>query len=275
MTRTGQGAVAPTRAPTRAPTDDARTIAAVTVGFVVAGLLAERLGGLAPASLALVAPLWLGLCAIVLGARRHHPHARFGAANAVTTVRAAITVLLAALAIEAGNPAGALEPPATAWLHVATGAALLALALDGIDGPLARAAGLASAFGARYDMEIDALLALVLATLIHRTGELGAWVLALGTMRYAYLAAARVVPALRLPLPPSRRRKAVCVVQIGALCAIVSPLVAPPLSTAIGLAATLALALSFGVDVRHQLGEASRSSDARRAPGPNTSAPRP
>ena len=97
-------------------------------------------------------------------------------------------------------------------------------------------------------MEIDALLALVLALLIWRGGELGPWVLALGTMRYAFLAAAYRLPALRAPLFPSMRRKSVCVVQIAALCAIVSPPIAPPLSAWIGTGAALALVYSFGRD---------------------------
>jgi len=233
---------------------DVVTIALATVALVLAGLLLARAGAASPVALGAAALLWIGLCALVFRGREHHPFARFGAANAVTTARAAITVLLAALAVEADFPDGPLAgEAAAAWAWFATCAALLALALDGIDGPLARAGGLDSAFGARYDMETDALLALVLAMLVWRSGELGAWVLALGTLRYAYLIAARALPALRRPLFPSVRRKTVCVIQIAALCAIVCPLVAPPLSTAIGLGATIALAVSFAVDMRWQL----------------------
>ena len=127
---------------------------------------------------------------------------------------------------------------------------MFSLSLDGVDGPLARRAGLESAFGARYDMEIDALLALVLSLLDlaqRRARPLGA------RARHHALRLPRrrsPLPALRAPLFPSMRRKSVCVVQIAALCAIVSPLVAPPLSVWIGLAATLALAFSFGRDTR-------------------------
>jgi len=233
-----------------------RALAATTLALVVGGVLAARAGGLSFASLGTAAGLWLVVCALVHGHRAHHPHRRFGTANTVTTVRAAITTLLAAFALEAGDPSGALRGGAASagWAWFVTGLAALALVLDGIDGALARASGLVSAFGARYDMEIDALLALVLALLVWRSGELGPWVLALGTLRYLFLAAAVPLPALRAPLFPSLRRKAVCVVQIAALCAIVSPLLEPPLSSAIGLAATLALALSFGRDVHWLLG---------------------
>ena len=44
-------------------------------------------------------------------------------------------------------------------------------ALDGVDGWLARRSGIASAFGARFDMEIDALLILVLAVLAWRSAR--------------------------------------------------------------------------------------------------------
>jgi phosphatidylglycerophosphate synthase len=40
------------------------------------------------------------------------------------------------------------------------------LALDGLDGWLARRFGLASAYGARFDMEVDGFLILVLALLV-------------------------------------------------------------------------------------------------------------
>ena len=44
-------------------------------------------------------------------------------------------------------------------------------ALDGVDGWLARRRGMSSAFGARFDMEIDALLVQVLAILVWRYGK--------------------------------------------------------------------------------------------------------
>ena len=210
---------------------------------VAAAMGAAGIGAL---SLGVSALAWMTLCAFVLAGLVHHPHRRFGAANAVTTLRATITVALLALVPEAGLAGGVL-PADRAWWAI-TAAAVLSLSLDGVDGPLARRAGLASAFGARYDMEIDALLALVLSLLIWRSGELGPWVLALGTMRYAFLAAACCLPALREPLFPSMRRKSVCVVQVAALCAIVSPPIAPPLSAWIGAVAVLALLYSFGRD---------------------------
>ena len=228
---------------------------------VAAGLGAA---GVSTFSLVTAALGWATLCAFVLAGLTHHPYRRFGAANAITTLRAAIAVALLALVSEAGATGGILSDGGAWW--AITAAAVFSLSLDGVDGPLARRAGLASAFGARYDMEIDALLALVLSLLIWRSGELGPWVLALGTMRYAFLAAAYRLPALRAPLFPSMRRKSVCVVQIAALCTIVAPPVAPPLSVWIGSIATLALLYSFGRDTLWLLRRGSASNPTPRSP---------
>ena len=62
-------------------------------------------------------------------------------------------------------------------------------------------------FGARFDLEIDAWLILVLALLVWQSGRVGPWVLAIGLMRYVFVLASWYLPALRGPLPPSRRRQ--------------------------------------------------------------------
>ena len=170
----------------------------------------------------------------------HHPHPRFGAANTVTSVRVALVALLAA----------ALGEGATASLAwAATAVAILTSALDGLDGWLARRSTLASAFGARFDMETDALLIMVLSALAWRWERAGVWVLACGLMRYVFVAAAWVWPWLARPLPPSLRRKAVCVVQIVGLAIIVAPVVMPPLSAWLAAGTLIVLAWSFAVDV--------------------------
>ena len=89
---------------------------------------------------------------------------------------------------------------------------------------------MASAFGARFDMEVDAFLILVLAALAWRFDKAGVWVLASGLMRYAFVAAAWVWPWLNAPLPPSRRRQTVCVWQIGVLIGTIAPIIRPPFS---------------------------------------------
>ena len=177
----------------------------------------------------------------------HHPHDRFGAANAVTLLRAAGVACFAGLALEPGLLAGS-----AAWWAAAGGA--LILALDGIDGALARRQRTASAFGARFDMEVDALFVLALSALALALGKAGPWVLGLGLMRYGFVAAGYLAPALRAPLPPSFRRKAVCVFQIAVLAILLAPPVAPPHSTGLAAVAFAALAGSFAVDIRRLIG---------------------
>ena len=103
---------------------------------------------------------------------------------------------------------------------------------------------------ARFDMEVDAFLILVLAALAWRFGKAGAWVLASGLMRYAFVAAAWLWPWLNAPLPPSRRRQAVCVWQIALLIGTIAPIIRPPLSVIVAAAALAALSWSFAVDIR-------------------------
>jgi phosphatidylglycerophosphate synthase len=198
---------------------------------------------------------WLGDGAVVLRAAalaavgggvlfslaaRHLRAPAFGAANAVTLVRAALALLLVALL-------GTTPTPALGWVVVGVGAA--GVALDGVDGALARGRSEASEFGARFDMETDALLILALAALVWQHGKAGVWVLAAGLLRYLFVAASWILPWLDATLPPSRRRQAVCVVQIVTLLGALVPLVVPPWSAALALAGLVALVWSFAIDV--------------------------
>lgn len=176
--------------------------------------------------------------------QRRYPHDRLGLCNAVTLLRAA---LASAVAAPLAVPGLLAAQPGLAWAVLAV--ATVALALDGVDGWLARRSGLASEFGARFDMEVDALLALILACLALSSGKVGVWVLALGAMRYAYLAAGLVLPWLNGPLPQRFRRKAVCVVQIAVLILLLAPVVTAPVAQALAGAATLLLGWSFAVDI--------------------------
>ncbi len=181
------------------------------------------------------------------GVMRHYPHRTLGLANLITLLRVALASSLVALIALPGGLGGRED---LAWSAV--GIALVAHLLDGADGWLARRNGLATAFGARFDMESDAYLALVLAILVLLSGKAGLWVLALGSMRYAYVAAASVIPWLRRPLPERFRRKAICVVQIAVLIILLAPPVSPPFSVALAAAATLLLAWSFMLDILWQ-----------------------
>jgi hypothetical protein len=80
-------------------------------------------------------------------------------------------------------------------------------------------------------------------------------------MRYAYVGAQAVFPALRGELRHSMRRKAICVVQGVALCLMLFPVVTSPVSTLLAAAALASLTYSFAVDVIF-LVSASRSHHA-------------
>jgi phosphatidylglycerophosphate synthase len=175
--------------------------------------------------------------------RLHYPHRRAGLCNAVTHMRLA---LVAPLAAAAAAPQAAAEP-AIAWMLF--GVALICLVLDGADGWLARREGLSSSFGARFDVEVDAALALTLALLAWRTGAAGPWVLALGLPRYAFVLAQIPAPWLRAPLPERRARKTVCVMQIGALIALLCPAAPDTGAAAFAVLAAGAVLLSFTVDI--------------------------
>lgn len=224
--------------------------------LIDAGWQLALLGGaLAVAALALV-PLtglgWHGFSATLLaygaiaalvlaGLGQHAPHRRFGAANRVTLLRAAYTALLVGILAEGlriGLPGR--------WVLVVSGAA--ALVLDGVDGWAARRSGFASRFGARFDMECDALFILALSALVYRAGQAGGWVLTLGAMRYMFVVAGWLWPPLTAPLPPSIRRKGVCVGVIVVMLVALAPPVTPMMGRWLCLGGVLLLAYSFAAD---------------------------
>lgn len=185
-----------------------------------------------------------GLFAIIMGLsigflQQHHPFARFGAANQITTLRAILVSLVAGLV---GEP----KLPSVAAAAVA--ASVVVTLLDGVDGWLARRERIASPFGARFDMEIDALLILALSVLAWRHQKAGAWVILSGLLRYGFVAGGAVAPWLREPLLASRRRQTICVIQIAALTLVMLPAIEPPASTAIAGTALAALSCSFLID---------------------------
>ena len=176
--------------------------------------------------------------AVAIAAAWHLNGRGFGLANQVTLLRTGLVCLVG----------GALLGGARVSWSLA-GVIGIALALDAVDGWFARRLGLTSRFGARFDLEIDALMILILSVLAWQTGRAGLWVLAIGGMRYAFVALGKIWPAARRPLPPSFRRKAGCAV-LGALL-LICLLPPTPVWLAHGLAA-LALTsqlASFAIDL--------------------------
>lgn len=183
-------------------------------------------------------------CGLGLAATVAHglttPKARtLGPADMVTLTRATLACALAALVADPGLPS-----PAGAVIVAGAG---VALALDAVDGPVARATRSVTAFGARFDGEADAFLILVLS--LHVAGSYGWWVLAIGAARYAFGAAGWVWPWLRRQLPPRYWRKVVTATQ-GITLTLAATGVMPDPATYVALVAALVLlSESFGRDV--------------------------
>jgi phosphatidylglycerophosphate synthase len=187
--------------------------------------------------------LYTAIVASVL--TRWPPHQNFGWANRATLLRGCMIIVLVAIACAVA--AGAELSVNRLWWYAA--AALLALILDGVDGHLARRTNSASEFGARFDMELDALFILGLCLMVLAIGKADAWVLALGLMRYGFVVAAWAMPWMNQPLPPSFRRKTVCVWQVVALMVAIVPLT-PSLLVGVSLATALLLLIwSFSLDI--------------------------
>lgn len=168
----------------------------------------------------------------------------FGWANRVTLARGVLVIALVSLAPFLPDSLGGNS----LWLYVSL--CLIALILDGVDGRVARATGTETEFGARFDMELDALFILGLCLAVFALERAGIWVLALGLMRYGFLAAGRVWPFINNTLPDSFRRKTVCVWQLVTLIVALLPVTPAGLAFWSLLLALVLLCYSFGTDIR-------------------------
>lgn len=187
------------------------------------------------------AAIFIAIAAVVIAlAPAFHPFAHFGSANHVTLSRAALVALLAALL---GEPTSR----AAAWL--AASVAGVVPVLDGFDGWLARRSGMRSPFGARFDMEIDALHVLMMSGLLWQFGKAGLWVWIGGLLRYAFVAAGWLMPWLAQPLRPTRRGRVITIVHMTTLSIGLAPFIPVPLSATSLAITTAALVWSFAVDI--------------------------
>lgn len=173
-----------------------------------------------------------------VGLHRAYPHARLGVCNLITLGRLALTMVLVAPLVAGAAPS---------WAVFAV--ALIALSLDGFDGWFARRQGNASEFGARFDMEVDSILALVLALSAAVSSGAGPIAILLGVPRYLFAAAAWFFPWMRRDLPERFSRKAVCVVQLVALIALQAPILPPVFNVTLVPLVAAALLWSFALDV--------------------------
>ena len=194
------------------------------------GVLGSGLG-LGPFGMVVGATAAAALVALLAGA----PVDALGPAGRVTLVRAVLVVGVTALVA---------DPVSTPALVVL---AAVALVLDAVDGQVARRRNVASAFGARFDMELDAFLLLVLSW--HVAGQLGNWVLLVGLARYLFVAAMVVLPWLGGELTPLRSGKVVAAAQGIVLVVAASALLPVVVAGVLVAAALAALLWSFGRDV--------------------------
>jgi phosphatidylglycerophosphate synthase len=218
-----------------------------------------RTVGLAPAGRVVGTASALVLAAALMRALWRDPTARLTTASSVTLTRATLAVGVAALT------ASSFERDIPVATFVALASA--ALALDFVDGWIARRTDTASALGARLDGEVDAFLILALSVEVARSA--GIWVLAIGAARYAFLAAGWPFAWMRAPLPRRDWRKVVTAAQ-GIVLTIAAAGVLPPAATSALVAVALALlAESFGRDVwwlwRHRSAARPREREPRWA----------
>lgn len=212
-------------------------VAALLLSITLLGTNRLQLGSLYP--LKVLAVFCAGALLVLRTLPSHHPFPAMGPANQVTLARGALVALLAGLI---GEHASFVAP-------VAATLALAVILMDGIDGWLARRTRMASPFGARFDMETDAVLVAVLAVLAWQSGKVAAWVLLSGAMRYLFALAARAIPLLRRPVPSSMRGKSIAVIQMLALIVAIAPFSSPQAASAIAALALGLLITSFLRDV--------------------------
>jgi phosphatidylglycerophosphate synthase len=214
------------------------TIVGAGVQLLVLALLGSAIG-MGPAGWLTGLVFAIATWAVLNRALRRTQPRSFGPANRVTLGRAILVGGVTALVADSFRS----SPPVT----LLVGLTAVALILDGVDGKVARRTGTSSALGARFDMEVDSFLVLVLS--VYVSMSLGPWVLLIGTMRYAFVAASWALPWLNAPLFPSMARKTVAALQ-GIVLLVAAAGVLPYEVMAGALLLALAvLVWSFGRDI--------------------------
>jgi phosphatidylglycerophosphate synthase len=214
----------------------ARTLWAAALGQVALLTVLSLVSALGPTGWLAAAGYTAVVFAGLASGLRRTGRVAFGPADKVTLARSALVGCVTALVADTGHAPTLL-----------VGLTVVALLLDGVDGQVARRTGTASELGARFDMEVDAFLILVLSAFV--AFALGPWVLAIGLMRYAFIAAGWVAPWLRAPIPPTMAAKVVAAAQGTVLLVAAAGLVPPMIMAGMVAAALAALVWSFGRSV--------------------------
>ncbi len=182
-----------------------------------------------PPLLAFVAALSF-LILIVQSRTDWTPTGRFGMANAITSIRLLLTLLLLC------------SPPSWPAVSFAS-VALSVLCLDVLDGWWARRCNTQSDFGAQFDVEVDTLLVASLSLALLVRGQAGLWVILPLVLRYLYVLSPVCFPPLR---EPSERTKTGRAAYVFMIASFVAALMLPAQwGNALALSGTLATSISF------------------------------
>ena len=218
---------------------DHQLAAAAVAQVALLGALAYEVG-LGPVGWLAGVAYALGLSVLLGAAARRAGATALGPADVVTLARASLAGGVTALV--ADRLGGDGYPVATLVLLSS-----VALALDGVDGWVARRTRTVSALGARFDMEVDAFLVLVLSA--HVAVLVTPWALVIGLMRYVFMVATWLLPWLSGALPTRYSAKVVAAVQGIVLVVASGQFLAPVAATTLVVAALAALLWSFGKSV--------------------------
>jgi phosphatidylglycerophosphate synthase len=171
-------------------------------------------------------------CALLVRNRgQFTPRGRFGLANGLTLARVIGTL---ALLLASG-----LEP---GWQ---SGAVLLLVCLDGVDGWAARRFGTTSTFGQVFDHESDALLLLTVCLLLLASGRVGSWILLPGALRYGYVLLSRKAQPTQQSTPGNRFTRLIGVTTTLGLAVCWLPAIPSPIASALAAGLSVALTGSF------------------------------
>ena len=242
----------------RGPGVSPRASTGVELGVGLAGQLVVLLGLEAAVDLGVAGWLVGTGCGLLTTAFLAHGLGRrsargLGPADRVTLFRATLVGGVAAMTAGSFGSDGQGTP----WVLVAV--TTVALGLDWVDGQVARRTRTVSELGARFDMEVDALLILILS--VHVSRSVGAWVLLIGAARYLRLLARGPLPWMRLEAPARYWSKVVAATQGVVLTTVAASVLPAPLAVATLVVAVGLLAESFGRETwwlwRHRPGDAA------------------
>lgn len=201
----------------------------LTMAVAIAGLISSDLVGAVVCALVAV----IGAARSLL---RRDPWTR---ADDLTTFRLGLIVIVTALFLVG-------EGPGFSWTAVTLGGT--ALAMDGLDGKIARRTGSTRA-GALYDETVDALFILILSVAL--VALWGPWCLIPGLVYYVFHLVAALRPAWRQRLPASLSRRVIAAAQGILLLVAGTPIAVavPPFGVLCVAAAVVSVLYSFGRDI--------------------------